>query len=76
MGGPLNILKKSKLNTPPALSLKHGSLINIALPEIPQAVFDRIGNFQAGHLETVAIRFRLVEHWAQHVPPIKIVESL
>jgi hypothetical protein len=52
------------------------SLINITLPEIPQAVFDGIGNFHAGHVDAVAVRFRVIENRAHLPPVVKIIEGL
>ena len=51
-------------------------LINITLPEIPQAVLDGIGNFQTGQVEAVTVRVRIHEHRAHLVPVVKIIERL
>jgi hypothetical protein len=52
------------------------SPINFTLPETPQAVFDGIGYFHAGHIHTVAVRLRIIKDWAHPIPIIKTMEGL
>ena len=54
---------------------KH-SLINSTFPEIAQAVFYGIGYFYTGHIETVAVRFRVFEDRAHPVRVVEIIEGL
>ena len=50
-------------------------LIDIARTKIPHAVFYDKGYFLAGHIETIAIRFGIIENRACFIPVVKIIGS-